>query len=172
MQDFVASAKVEGAFRISEPHIQPMQTLVALRGSFLYYGSSMQAFLASAKVQGAFTPPPSGPPLQLTQLDQCRIRDRSTIMARHLFADRGDAYADEQARSNIPLMPAGMMFMVPSMCRRWALCTRRQECIGAQQHVLTMQCIALWKILPAQLYGLAPEAGMLLICAPLCNWLS
>ena len=56
----------------------------------------LQAFLASAKIQGAFQPPPA-PPLQLTQLDQCRIRDRSTIMARHLFADRGDAYADEQA---------------------------------------------------------------------------
>ncbi|CAL5229175.1 g12450 [Coccomyxa viridis] len=56
---------------------------------------SLHAFLASAKIQGAFQPPPA-PPLQLTQLDQCRIRDRSTIMARHLFADRGDAYADEQ----------------------------------------------------------------------------
>ena len=55
----------------------------------------VQAFLASAKIQGAFQPLPS-PPLQLTQLDQCRIRDRSTIMARHLFADRGDAFADEQ----------------------------------------------------------------------------
>ena len=58
----------------------------------------LQAFLASAKIQGAYQPPPT-PTLQLTQLEQCRIRDRSTIMARHLFADRGDAYADEQARS-------------------------------------------------------------------------
>ena len=58
----------------------------------------MQAFLASAKVQGAFQPLPS-PRLQLTQLDQCRIRDRSTIMARHLFADRGDVFADEQVGS-------------------------------------------------------------------------
>lgn len=56
-----------------------------------------QAFFASAKVQGVFQPLPS-PPLQLTQLDQCRIRDRSTIMARHLFADRGDVFADEQVR--------------------------------------------------------------------------
>ncbi|KAK9917532.1 hypothetical protein WJX75_005407 [Coccomyxa subellipsoidea] len=55
----------------------------------------LHAFLASAKVQGAFQPLPS-PRLQLTQLDQCRIRDRSTIMARHLFADRGDVFADEQ----------------------------------------------------------------------------
>lgn len=63
-----------------------------------------QAFLASARVQGTFQAPPA-PPLQLTQLDQCRIRDRSTIMARHLFADRGDAFADEQARP-IPCPPS------------------------------------------------------------------
>ena len=46
-------------------------------------------------MQGVFQPLLS-PPMQLTQLDQCRIRDRSTIMARHLFADRGDVFADEQ----------------------------------------------------------------------------
>lgn len=59
-----------------------------------------QAFFKSAKVRGVFQPLPS-PALQLTQLDQCRIRDRSTIMARHLFADRGDAFADEQ----VPALP-------------------------------------------------------------------
>ncbi len=52
-----------------------------------------------------FQPLPS-PALQLTQLDQCRIRDRSTIMARHLFADRGDAFADEQ----VPVLA------LPSVC--------------------------------------------------------
>jgi peroxin-5 len=31
--------------------------------------------------------------------DKVRIRDRSAILARHLFADRGDAYADSQAAS-------------------------------------------------------------------------
>ena len=71
----------------------------------------LQAFLASAKIQGAFQPPPA-PPLQLTQLDQCRIRDRSTIMARHLFAYRGDAYADEQA---CPALAAECMCQHPSM---------------------------------------------------------
>jgi peroxin-5 len=64
-----------------------------------------QAFFTSAKVHGAFQPLPS-PPLQLTQLDQCRIRDRSTIMARHLFADRGDAFADEQVSASVPLLLA------------------------------------------------------------------
>ena len=34
--------------------------------------------------------------MNLSVEDQCRIRDRSTIMARHIFMDRGDAFADEQ----------------------------------------------------------------------------
>lgn len=54
-----------------------------------------QAFLDSARGPGAFHPAPA-PPLALDVRDQARIRDRSTIMARHLFADRGDAFADEQ----------------------------------------------------------------------------
>lgn len=28
--------------------------------------------------------------------DQCRVRDRATIMSRHIFASRGDAFADAQ----------------------------------------------------------------------------
>ena len=60
---------------------------------------SAQAFLDSARAQGPFQPMPL-PPLQLSAPDQARIRDRSTIMARHLFADRGDAFADEQAWPN------------------------------------------------------------------------
>lgn len=32
----------------------------------------------------------------LTVADQCRVRDRSTIMARHLYADLGDEFADTQ----------------------------------------------------------------------------
>jgi hypothetical protein len=56
----------------------------------------VQAFLDSAKLQGGFQPRPS-PPLALSAPDQARIRDRSTIVARHLFADRGAEFADEQA---------------------------------------------------------------------------
>jgi hypothetical protein len=30
--------------------------------------------------------------------DQCRVRDRATIMSRHIFAARGEAFADAQVR--------------------------------------------------------------------------
>ena len=49
------------------------------------------------------------PPLPLTQGDQCRIRDRSTIYARQLFAERGQGYADQQAccpRAPVCCMPS------------------------------------------------------------------
>ena len=42
--------------------------------------------------------PLPGPPLPLSQGHQCKIRDRATIVARHLFAERGDAYADSQVQ--------------------------------------------------------------------------
>lgn len=57
----------------------------------------LQAFVNSAKLHTRFHPLPSVP-MHLSTAEQCRIRDRSTIMARHLFADRGDAYADQQVR--------------------------------------------------------------------------
>jgi hypothetical protein len=28
--------------------------------------------------------------------DQCRVRDRATIVSRHIFASRGEAFADAQ----------------------------------------------------------------------------
>ena len=34
--------------------------------------------------------------MDLTLEDECQIRDRSTIMARHLFSEGGDHFADEQ----------------------------------------------------------------------------
>ena len=40
-----------------------------------------------------------GAPLTLSPGDQCRIRDRSTTVGRHLFADRGDGYAEQQVCS-------------------------------------------------------------------------
>lgn len=33
---------------------------------------------------------------QLSVGDQCRIRDRSTILARHMFAEMGEGFADQQ----------------------------------------------------------------------------
>ena len=32
----------------------------------------------------------------LSVVDRCRIRDRSTILARHMFAEQGTAFADQQ----------------------------------------------------------------------------
>ena len=60
-------------------------------------GMAAQAFMNSAK-GGLRMQPLPGPPLPLSQSSQCRIRDRSTIVARHLFADRGEAYADSQVQ--------------------------------------------------------------------------
>lgn len=55
---------------------------------------SPQAFLHSGP--GGFAPV-SGLPIPPLPLDaQCKIRDRCSIMARHMYADRGDAFADQQ----------------------------------------------------------------------------
>ncbi|KAK9841528.1 hypothetical protein WJX74_007257 [Apatococcus lobatus] len=55
----------------------------------------LRAFLDSSKAQGPFPALPQ-PRVQLTVEDQCRIRDRSTIMARQLYAERGEGFADGQ----------------------------------------------------------------------------
>ncbi|KAK9837124.1 hypothetical protein WJX81_004650 [Elliptochloris bilobata] len=55
----------------------------------------LHAFLESAKARTAFQPLPM-PAVQLSPAEQCRVRDRSTIMARQLFAERGDEFADAQ----------------------------------------------------------------------------
>ena len=94
----------------------------------------MQAFLASAKIQGAFQPLPS-PPLQLTQLDQCRIRDRSTIMARHLFADRGDAFADEQVYQSIPRCSPS-----PALCGLQMICMQVCMKLSGSNFIILQGC--------------------------------
>ena len=43
--------------------------------------------------------------VELSVEDQCRIRDRSTIMARQLYAERGEGFADGQVRcAQTPLL--------------------------------------------------------------------
>ena len=55
-----------------------------------------QAFLHSGRSAGGFLPV-AGVPIPPLPLDaQCKIRDRCSIMARHMYADRGDAFADQQ----------------------------------------------------------------------------
>lgn len=56
-----------------------------------------QAFLASAASHAAFMPQPTAlPPGGLSVVEQCRIRDRSTILARQLYAEQGQGFADSQ----------------------------------------------------------------------------
>ena len=54
-----------------------------------------QAFVESGRLGSDFRPMPAAG-VALTVADQCRVRDRSTIMARHLYADLGDEFADTQ----------------------------------------------------------------------------
>ena len=58
--------------------------------------AARQAFLDSSKARAPFHPglaPPPPPGAALSLADQCRVRDRSTIMARQLFAEQGAAFA-------------------------------------------------------------------------------
>jgi hypothetical protein len=63
--------------------------------------SVAQAFVRSALAPGAAAAAGPLPPelaAQLSVADKVRIRDRSTIMARHLYADHGDKFADLQVK--------------------------------------------------------------------------
>ena len=51
--------------------------------------------MASGRAQADFQPMPL-PQLRLSVEDQCRLRDRSTIMARQMYATQGTEYADAQ----------------------------------------------------------------------------
>lgn len=53
----------------------------------------VQAFLDSSKAHAPFQPALAPPGLALSLADQCRVRDRSTIMARQLFAEQGTEFA-------------------------------------------------------------------------------
>ncbi len=55
----------------------------------------LQSFMASGRAQADFQPMPL-PQLRLSVQDQCRLRDRSTIMARQMYATQGSDYADAQ----------------------------------------------------------------------------
>ncbi len=63
--------------------------------------------MESGRLGSDFRPLPAGG-VALSVPDQCRVRDRSTIMARHLYADMGDAFADAQASTPFSCIPAGL----------------------------------------------------------------
>lgn len=64
-------------------------------------GAMLHSFVGSARTQSAFQAGlhalPLGPSLSVA--DKVRIRDRATIMARHMFADMGQAAAEQQVGS-------------------------------------------------------------------------
>jgi hypothetical protein len=62
----------------------------------------LQAFLSSAHSQSHFAGGALPPELaaQMSVADKMFIRNRSTILARHVYADMGDRFADEQVRSS------------------------------------------------------------------------
>ncbi len=55
----------------------------------------LQAFMDSGKAGMDFQPMRAAE-AQMPIEDQCRVRDRATIMSRHIYAGRGDAFADAQ----------------------------------------------------------------------------
>ncbi len=66
-------------------------------------GEHLRSFFSAAARQGPAAAGPRGvlPPELTSSLsvqDRCRIRDRATILARHVFADQGEAFADQQVR--------------------------------------------------------------------------
>lgn len=76
--------------------------LLRLRPPLLRFGAAsaapsvaLQAFIDGVKGRGPVPAVPA-PAVPLNLAQQCRIRDRSTILARQLYADRGDAFADKQ----------------------------------------------------------------------------
>jgi peroxin-5 len=83
----------------------------------------MQAFLDSGKAHAPFRPLPDAPPgVALSLPDALRVRDRSTIMARQMFAEQGAAYADEQVArllASLGIDPAQLPAAVPGQAADW-----------------------------------------------------
>lgn len=61
--------------------------------------ASLHSFLRAPPHAGPRPPPQLAPPPPLSVPEKVQIRDRSTILARHLFADHGDAVAAAHADS-------------------------------------------------------------------------
>jgi hypothetical protein len=83
----------------------PATLAQAAAASHQALSASLQSFIgtfrAAAPSPGVQLPPPPLLPLELSAglsiVDRCRIRDRSTILARHMYADMGQGFADSQA---------------------------------------------------------------------------
>lgn len=83
----------------------------------------LQAFLDSSKARAPFHPGIVAPPgAALSLADQCRVRDRSTIMARQLFAEQGPAFADEQVGrllAALHISPEALPAEGPGLSSNW-----------------------------------------------------
>lgn len=66
-----------------------------------------QSFLDTARAHSPFTAGPL-PDLGLSVADKCRIRDRSTIMARQLYAEHGQGFADQQVSHDLGFSVQGL----------------------------------------------------------------
>jgi peroxin-5 len=69
----------------------------------------LHSFLDSSRSAAPF-PAVKLPELGLSQMDKERIRNRSSIMARHIFADKGQMFVENQVR-------AGLAPCVKSLCK-------------------------------------------------------
>lgn len=60
--------------------------------------STLHTFMRTGHMRLPFQPQHAAPALALSMPDELRIRDRSTILARHLYSEQGTAFADQQVR--------------------------------------------------------------------------
>ncbi|KAI8464483.1 MAG: hypothetical protein J3K34DRAFT_454916 [Monoraphidium minutum] len=76
---------------------QPPGAMPLMPGAPPGVAQNLRAFVSTASSRAAFPPQPGAlPPGALSVPDQCRIRDRSTILARQLYAEQGQGFADSQ----------------------------------------------------------------------------
>lgn len=78
------------------PHAHgPAPSRIASGPSLVF--SALHNFLQNGRMRAPFQPRGlASAPAPLTVHEKIRLRDRSTILARHLYADHGDAFADQQ----------------------------------------------------------------------------
>lgn len=70
--------------------------------------STLHNFVRTGQMRLPFQPQQAAAPaLALSMPDELRIRDRTTILARHLYSEQGPAFADRQVRFALASTGAG-----------------------------------------------------------------
>jgi len=72
----------------------------------------LHSFIESSRTNAPF-PAVRLPELGLSQADKLRIRDRSSIMGRHLFAEKGEAFVDSQVNALLHSLDIDESLQVP-----------------------------------------------------------